>query len=50
MEKNLQDQGLGKEFSDLPSKAQSVKGKNELDLIKIKNRSSEKDPVKRMKK
>lgn len=48
---NLQNLGLDKEFLDLTTKAQFVKGKiDELHFIKIKNFGSAKDPVKRVKK
>lgn len=42
--------GLGKMFIDLTPKAQSIKGKmDKLDLIKIKNFSSVKGTIKKMK-
>lgn len=48
---NLQDIELGKEFFNLTSNTQFVKGKfGNLDLTKIKNFYSLKDPIKRMKK
>ena len=49
-EKNLWDLGLSKDFLYLTPKAQSMTGKTDkMDAIKIKNFSSVKDPIKRIK-
>lgn len=45
---NLQDLGLGEDFLDSTSKAEFIKGKIKLQLIKMKRFFPEKDPVERM--
>lgn len=45
---NFQDLGLGKDFLDLTSKAEFIKGKIKLQLIKMKRFFPENDPVERM--
>lgn len=47
---DIHDLGIGNEFSDMPPKAQFIKGETDKqNFIKIKNACSAKDVVKRMK-